>query len=92
MNIIAIVCDSLHLGFLGACGHARIEAPRLDRLASEGVAFDHHFPENLTTPPTGRAHHRPRNGLNGPVGRDTGAGGPSKSSCSGYATSPPSSS
>src|SRR3954471_7791979 len=55
MNVIVVVCNSLHLGFLGAYGNAWIETPHLDRLASEGVVFDHHFPENLTTLPTRRS-------------------------------------
>src|SRR6516165_8367827 len=55
MNVIVVVCNSLHLGFLGAYGNAWIETPSLDRLASEGVVFDHHFPENLTTLPTRRS-------------------------------------
>ncbi len=54
MNVDVVVCNSLHLGFLGAYGNAWIETPNLyDRLAAEGVVFDHHFPENLTTLPTG---------------------------------------
>jgi arylsulfatase A-like enzyme len=55
MNVIVVICNSLHLGFLGAYGNAWIETPHLDRLASEGVVFDHHFPENLTTLPTRRS-------------------------------------
>ena len=55
MNVVVIVCNSLHLGFLGAYGNAWIETPNLDRLAAEGVVFDHHFPENLTTLPTRRS-------------------------------------
>ena len=51
MNVIVVVCNSLHLGFLGAYGNGWIETPHLDRLAAEGVVFDHHFPENLTTLP-----------------------------------------
>jgi hypothetical protein len=39
MNVIVVVCYSLHLGFLGAYGNAWIETPNLDRLASEGMAF-----------------------------------------------------
>ena len=49
MNVIVVVCNGLHLGFLGAYGNSWIETPNLDRLATEGVVFDHHFPENLTT-------------------------------------------
>src|SRR3984885_9444643 len=55
MNVIVVVCNSLHLGFLGAYGNPWIETPNLDRLAAEGVVFDHHFPENLTTLPTRRS-------------------------------------
>ncbi|QEH37611.1 Arylsulfatase [Aquisphaera giovannonii] len=55
MNVIVVVCNSVHLGFLGAYGNAWIETPNLDRLAAEGVVFDHHFPENLTTLPTRRS-------------------------------------
>src|SRR5207253_1294230 len=52
MNVIVVACNSLHLGFLGPYGNGWIETPNLDRLAAEGVVFDHHFPENLTTIPT----------------------------------------
>ena len=54
-NVIVIVCNSLHLGFLGTYGNAWIETPHIDRLAAEGVVFDQHFPENLTTLPTRRS-------------------------------------
>lgn len=54
MNVVVIACNSLHLGFLGPYGNPWIETPHLDRLAAEGVVFDHHFPENLTTLPTRR--------------------------------------
>ncbi len=55
MNVVVVVCNSLHLGFVGAYGNAWIETPNLDRLAAEGIVFDHHFPENLTTLPTRRS-------------------------------------
>ena len=55
MNVIVVVCNGLHLGFLGAYGNSWIETPHLDRLATEGIVFDHHFPENLTTLPTRRS-------------------------------------
>ncbi len=55
MNVVVVVCNSLHLGFIGAYGNAWIETPNLDRLAAEGIVFDHHFPENLTTLPTRRS-------------------------------------
>jgi arylsulfatase A-like enzyme len=66
MNVIVVVCNSLHLGFLGAYGNAWIETPCLDRLASEGVVFDHHFPENLTTLPTRRSWWTGRYGFADP--------------------------
>ncbi|MGC8639411.1 MAG: sulfatase-like hydrolase/transferase, partial [Isosphaeraceae bacterium] len=55
MNVLVVVCNSVHLGFLGAYGNAWIETPNLDWLAAEGIVFDHHFPENLTTLPTRRS-------------------------------------
>jgi arylsulfatase A-like enzyme len=55
MNVIVVVSNGLHLGFLGAYGNAWIETPHLDRLAAQGVLFEHHFAENLTTIPTRRS-------------------------------------
>jgi arylsulfatase A-like enzyme len=66
MNTIIIVCNGLPLGFLGAYGNAWIETPNLDRLAAEGVVFDHHFPENLTTLPTRRSWWTGRYGFPDP--------------------------
>jgi arylsulfatase A-like enzyme len=66
MNVIVVACNSLHLGFLGAYGNSWIETPHLDRLASEGVVFDHHFPENLTTLPTRRSWWTGRYGFPDP--------------------------
>ncbi|MBV8678187.1 MAG: sulfatase [Planctomycetaceae bacterium] len=66
MNVIVVVCNSLHLGFLGAYGNGWIETPHLDRLASEGVVFDQHFPENLTTLPTRRSWWTGRYGFPDP--------------------------
>ena len=66
MNVIVIACNSLHLGFLGAYGNGWIETPNLDRLAAEGVVFDHHFAENLTTIPTRRSWWTGRYGFPDP--------------------------
>lgn len=66
MNVIVVACNSLHLGFLGPYGNSWIETPNLDRLASEGVVFDHHFPENLTTLPTRRSWWTGRYGFPDP--------------------------
>jgi arylsulfatase A-like enzyme len=66
MNVIVIVANSLHLGFLGAYGNSWIETPHLDRLAAEGIVFDHHYPENLTTLPTRRSWWTGRYGFPDP--------------------------
>ncbi len=66
MNVLVIACNGLHLGFLGTYGNAWIETPHLDRLAAEGVVFDHHFPENLTTIPTRRSWWTGRYGFPDP--------------------------
>jgi arylsulfatase A-like enzyme len=66
MNVIVVVCNSLHLGFLGPYGNSWVETPALDRLASEGVVFDHHYAENLTTLPTRRSWWTGRYGFPDP--------------------------
>ncbi len=66
MNVIVVVCNSLHLNFLGTYGNAWIATPNLDRLAAEGVVFDQHFPENLTTLPTRRSWWTGRYGFADP--------------------------
>ncbi len=66
MNVLVIACNGLHLGFLGAYGNSWIETPNLDRLAAEGVVFDNHFPENLTTLPTRRSWWTGRYGFADP--------------------------
>lgn len=66
MNVIVIACNGLHLGFLGPYGNGWIETPHLDRLAAEGVVFDFHFPENLTTLPTRRTWWTGRYGFPDP--------------------------
>lgn len=66
MNVIVVVCNGLHLGFVGAYGNAWIETPRIDRLASEGVLFDQCFADNLTTLPTRRSWWTGRHGFHDP--------------------------
>jgi arylsulfatase A-like enzyme len=66
MNVIVVVCNSVHLGFLGAYGNGWIETPHIDRFAAEGIVFDHHFPENLTTIPTRRSWWTGRYGFPDP--------------------------
>ncbi len=65
-NVVVIACNAFHLGFLGTYGNAWIETPHLDRLASESVVFDYHFPENLTTLPTRRSWWTGRHGFADP--------------------------
>jgi arylsulfatase A-like enzyme len=43
MNVVVIVADALHAGYLGCYGNEWIETPHLDRLAAEAVVFDQHF-------------------------------------------------
>ncbi len=66
MNTLVIACNGLHLGFLGPYGNGWIETPNIDRLAAEGVVFDHHFAENLTTIPTRRSWWTGRYGFPDP--------------------------
>ena len=66
MNVIVVVCNGLHLGFLGPYGNGWVDTPNLDRLAAEGVVFDHHYPENLTTIPTRRSWWTGRYGFADP--------------------------
>ena len=66
MNVIVIACNGWHLGFLGPYGNGWIETPNLDRMAAEGIVFDHHFPENLTTLPTRRSWWTGRYGFPDP--------------------------
>jgi arylsulfatase A-like enzyme len=40
MNIICLVVDRLHVGYLGCYGNCWIVTPELDRLASESFVFD----------------------------------------------------
>ena len=42
-NIIYIVSDDLGYGDLGCYGQQRIETPRLDRMAREGLRFTDHY-------------------------------------------------
>ena len=42
-NIVIIFFDDLGYGDIGAFGNAALETPRMDRLASEGLALDHFY-------------------------------------------------
>lgn len=52
MNVIVIVSDSVHPGFLGCFGNDWIDTPNLDAFARRAVAFDNAYPENIPTLPT----------------------------------------
>ena len=40
MNVLVLVIDRLHTGYLGAYGNTWVETPAFDRLASESFVFD----------------------------------------------------
>src|SRR5262249_33919134 len=43
MKVLVIVVRCLNAGYLGCYGNAWVETPALDRLAAEGIVFDHHY-------------------------------------------------
>jgi arylsulfatase A-like enzyme len=43
MNVLVVVADALHLGYLGCYGNEWIDTPHFDRLAAEAVVFDQHY-------------------------------------------------
>ena len=51
MNLIVICTDTWRYDYLGCYGNGWVETPNLDRLASEGVVFDHFYAEALPTLP-----------------------------------------
>lgn len=54
-HCLVICANGLQAAYLGAYGNPWIHTPNIDRLAAEGVVFDWHFPDNLTTLPTRRS-------------------------------------
>lgn len=66
-NVLVVACNAWHIGFLGAYGNPWIHTPNIDRLAADGVVFDWHFPENLTTLPTRRTWWTGRHGFPDPA-------------------------
>ncbi len=42
-NIIFILCDDLGYGDLGITGHPYVKSPNIDRLAEEGMRFEHGY-------------------------------------------------
>jgi arylsulfatase A-like enzyme len=71
-HVVLISLDTLRADHLGCYGNKRIETPRIDALASEGILFEQHIAVAPTTLPshtslmTGlypRSHGTPRNGF-----------------------------
>ncbi len=54
-HCLVICANGLQSAYLGAYGNPWIHTPNIDRLAAQGVVFDWHFPDNLTTLPTRRS-------------------------------------
>lgn len=51
-NIVFILADDLGYGDLGAYGQARIQTPRLDRMAAEGMRFTQHYAGSTVCAPS----------------------------------------
>lgn len=49
MTVLVIAPHCLHSGYVGCYGNRWIDTPALDRLAAEGVVFDHHFADRPDT-------------------------------------------
>jgi arylsulfatase A-like enzyme len=43
MKTLVLVASGLHLGYLGCYGNEWVQTPTFDRLAAEGIVFDHHY-------------------------------------------------
>ncbi len=46
MNVLMLMVDQHHAGCFGYKGHPDVKTPNIDKLASEGVAFDNAFCQN----------------------------------------------
>ncbi|MFC1765860.1 arylsulfatase, partial [Planctomycetota bacterium] len=51
-NVIFILVDDLGYGDLGCYGQTRIQTPRLDRMAQEGMRFTQHYAGNTVCAPS----------------------------------------
>jgi arylsulfatase A-like enzyme len=60
LNLIVIVSDTTRCDHLGLYGSKRVKTPNLDRLASEGVAFENSYADGLPTIPCRRVFHSGR--------------------------------
>jgi len=50
-NVIVLLTDSMRVDHLGCYGNEWIKTPNIDKLASEGIIFDHAYSEGLPTLP-----------------------------------------
>src|SRR6516162_8604929 len=46
MTVLVIVIRGLHLGYVGCYGNSWLGTLNLNRLASEGIVFDHHYADH----------------------------------------------
>lgn len=60
MNVVVLVVDRLHAGFLGAYGNTWIETPAFDRLAADSCVFAHYL---IDTPDLARLYRSYWSGL-----------------------------
>lgn len=51
-NVIYILADDLGYGDLGCYGQTKIETPNIDRLATEGMLFTHHYAGSSVSAPS----------------------------------------
>ncbi len=52
LNVLVVTIDTLRADHLHAYGYAEVETPNLDRLASQGVLFEHAVAQTPLTPPS----------------------------------------
>jgi arylsulfatase A len=79
-NIVFFLADDLGYGDLSSFGATDIKTPNIDRLATEGMRFTHHYTPANTCSPTRAAlltgRYPPRTGVNAVLGHDTMEGLP----------------
>lgn len=52
MNVLWIMCDQLRYDYLGCTGHPHIKTPNIDRVATEGVNFQHSYVQSTICGPS----------------------------------------
>ncbi len=63
MNVMCLVIDRLHAGYLGAYGNTWVETPSLDRLAAEAFLFDQYLIDTPDLDRTYRSYWQGRHAL-----------------------------